>query len=143
MPDLDELYQNIILDHNKRPRNYGALTDATHCAEGYNALCGDKVEVFLKITDDRIEAIQFEAASCAICQASASLMTEELVGKTIEEARAVQEEVENLLGDGDEFAQSEREILALQGVRKFPSRIKCATLPWETLNRAYDAAESA
>lgn len=143
MPDLDQLYQNIILDHNKRPRNCGALPDATHRAEGYNALCGDKVEVFLKITDDRIEAIQFEAASCAICQASASIMTEELVGKTIDEARAVQEEVEGLLGDGEEVEQSDRELVALQGVRKFPSRIKCATLPWETLNKAYDAAEGA
>lgn len=137
MSDLDDLYQNIILDHNKRPRNYGALTDATHSAEGYNALCGDKVEVFLKIADDKIEAIRFEAASCAICQASASLMSQELVGKTLEEARIIQKEVEGLLGDSEEVGQSDRELIALQGVRKFPSRIKCASLPWETFEKAY------
>ena len=143
MSDLDQLYQNIILDHNKRPRNYGALPDATHRAEGYNALCGDRVEVFLKIADDRIEAIQFEAASCAICQASASIMTEELVGQDARRRRGpFRKRSKDLLGDGAENEQSERELTALQGVRKFPSRIKCATLPWETLSKAYlDAAE--
>ena len=143
MPDLAQLYQKIILDHNKQPRNYGVLADATHRAEGYNALCGDKVEVFLKISSGRIEGIQFEAASCAICQASASIMTEELYGKTVAEARAVQKEVEGLLGAGEELDSSDRELVALQGVRKFPSRIKCATLPWETLMKAFDLDEGA
>lgn len=138
MPELDELYQAIILDHNKRPRHYGTLTDATHEAEGYNPLCGDKVQVSLKIHDNRIEAIQFEAASCAICKASASMMTQELLGKTLDEAAAWQDKVQLLLGEKTEADDTGGDLIALQGVRKFPARTKCAILPWHTCRDAMD-----
>lgn len=137
MPDLDELYQSIILDHNKRPRHYGALADPTHEAEGYNPLCGDKVHVYLKIHDKRIEEILFEAASCAICKASASMMTQELEGKTLEEAAVLQEEIQRLLSEESEASKTEGDLISLQGVRKFPARIKCASLPWHTCREAY------
>jgi len=139
MPDLDELYQAIILDHNKRPRHYGALADATHQADGYNPLCGDKIQVYLKIHDNRIEAIRFEAASCAICKASASMMTQELEGKTMEEAAKRQERVQLLLSEEVDCSDLDSDLVSLQGVRKFPARIKCATLPWHTCEDAVKA----
>lgn len=142
MPELDELYQSIILDHNKRPRHYGALDEATHQAEGYNPLCGDKVQVYLKVQDQRIEAIQFEAASCAICKASASIMAEALWGKTLEDAAILQEKVQGLLGERNESIELESDLIALQGVRKFPARIKCATLPWNTYRKACVCSQS-
>ena len=139
MSDLHELYQDIILDHNKRPRHYGVLTDYTHTAEGYNPLCGDKMDVYLIIKDGRIERVQFEAACCAICKAAASIMTETLIGKTIDEAEAAFARVNELLTSDQEIEADlsvDGEIAALVGVRKFPARIKCATLPWHT----YEAA---
>lgn len=139
MPDdLHDLYQAIILDHNKRPRRYGVLADATHQAEGYNPLCGDKIEVFLKLADDQIEAIQFECASCAICKASASIMAEALVGQKIPESALIQASVERILKTDTEPAtlDAQGELAALAGVRKFPARIKCATLPWHTYQAA-------
>ena len=134
--NLHELYQSIILDHNKRPRNYGVLAGHTHSAEGYNPLCGDKVSVFLTLEDARIRAIQFESASCAICKASASIMTQELAGKLFQEAEELSERVRALLSVDSEVVMdlsTEGELAALAGVRKFPARIKCALLPWETL----------
>lgn len=145
MPELDELYQSIILDHNKRPRHYGALADATHQAEGYNPLCGDKVQVYLRINASRIEAIQFESASCAICKASASMMAHALVGKTLEEAGELQDRVHLLLTEEPEVSEApeeDGELIALQGVRKFPARIKCASLPWHTCRDAYEGKSS-
>jgi len=139
MPELDELYQAIILDHNKRPRHYGALTDATHQADGYNPLCGDKVQVYLKIHDKRIEAIQFECASCAICKASASMMAQELLGKTLDEALEIQERAQSLLSEDHSGAEAQGDLVSLQGVRKFPARIKCAALPWHTFRDARTA----
>lgn len=136
MPEPEELYQSIILDHNKRPRHYGVLAHASHQAEGYNPICGDKVQVYLKIKDKRIDAIQFEAASCAICKASASMMAHTLTGKTLAEADAIQEWVELLLSEEIEDRQAHNDLIALQGVRKFPARIKCAMLPWHTLRDA-------
>lgn len=135
--ELHDLYQEIILDHNKRPRHYGALVPVTHRAEGYNPLCGDKVEVFLRIEDGRIAAIRFECASCAICKASASMMAESLQGQSLEAAALIREAVERILKtDTGAAVENEGEIAALGGVRKFPARIKCATLPWHT----YEAA---
>lgn len=136
--ELHDLYQAIILDHNKRPRHYGALVDVTHQAEGYNPLCGDKIEVTLRIVEDRIEAIQFEAASCAICKASASIMMEALVGKKIEEGESIYLAVSRILKTDTETPtlDTEGELAALAGVRKFPARIKCATLPWHTYQAA-------
>ena len=136
--DLNDLYQAIILDHNKRPRNYGALANATHVAEGYNPLCGDRIEVFLLLSGDQIEAIQFECASCAICKASASIMAEALVGQSISFGESIQESVSRILKTDTETVTHDvqGEVAALSGVRNFPARIKCATLPWHTYQAA-------
>lgn len=133
--DLHDLYQDIILDHNKRPRHYGVLPGCTHTAAGYNPLCGDKIEVFLIVQDERIEAVQFEAACCAICKASASMMTEALIGRSLSGAEAAFQRVGQLLAKEralDADLSVDGEIAALAGVRRFPARIKCATLPWHT-----------
>ncbi|CAA6689828.1 MULTISPECIES: Fe-S cluster assembly sulfur transfer protein SufU [unclassified Lentimonas] len=135
--DLHDLYQDIILDHNKRPRHYGVLADYTHTAEGYNPICGDKLTVYLIVKDERIVALQFEAACCAICKSSASMMTEALLGKTLDEAAVMEQRVAELLSTDIEVDLSvDGEIAALAGVRKFPARIKCATLPWHTYQSA-------
>jgi nitrogen fixation NifU-like protein len=133
--DLHDLYQDIILEHNKRPRHYGALADYTHTAEGYNPICGDKLTIFLVLKEDRIEAVQFEAACCAICKASASMMAEVLTGKTLVEAEVALQRVRDLLSTELNLKADilvDGEIAALGGVRKFAARIKCATLPWHT-----------
>jgi nitrogen fixation NifU-like protein len=131
--DLHDLYQSIILDHNKRPRHYGVLKSATHSADGYNPLCGDKIEVFLRIEGDYILDIKFECASCAICKASASIMTEALVGQSLDSAESISQSVHRILGaDTGVSLVREGDLAALAGVRKFPARIKCATLPWHT-----------
>ena len=136
--DLNDLYQEIILDHNKRPRHYGALANATHVAEGYNPLCGDRIEVFLKLSGDLIETIQFECASCAICKASASIMAESLVGQSLLEVESIQNSVSRIMKTDTKisFHDIQGEIVALSGVRNFPARIKCATLPWHTSQAA-------
>lgn len=135
--DLHDLYQDIILDHNRRPRHYGVLASYTHTAEGYNPLCGDKLNVFLQLNGDTIEAIQFEAAACAICKASASMMTEVLIGKTLAEAKQLDSRVtEVLTQEVQTDLDADGAVAALAGVRKFPARIKCATLPWHTFEAA-------
>ncbi len=135
---LHELYQEIILDHNKRPRHYGVLDGATHQAEGYNPLCGDKMEVYLQVEDGRIEAIQFEAACCAICKASASMMTEALTGHRLSEGQSAFDTVSRILNSDTEAPALEAlgELASLAGVRQFPARIKCASLPWHTYRAA-------
>ena len=136
--DLNDLYQGIILDHNKRPRHYGAFANATHAAEGYNPICGDRIEVFLQLSGDQIEAIQFECASCAICKASASIMAEALVGQSISFGESIQESVIRIIKMNTETVtlDVQGEVAALSGVRNFPARIKCATLPWHTYQAA-------
>ena len=136
--DLNDLYQGIILDHNKRPRHYGALANASHVAEGYNPLCGDRIEVFLQLSGDQIESIQFECASCAICKASASIMAEALVGQSLHVGDSIQESVNRILktDTGTATLDVQGEIAALSGIRNFPARIKCATLPWHTYQAA-------
>jgi nitrogen fixation protein NifU and related proteins len=137
--DLHDLYQDIILDHNKRPRHYGALANYTHTAKGYNPLCGDTMDVFLIIKDERIESIHFEAACCAICKASASIMADKLTSKSLVEAEAAFARMSELLTAKDEIDADiavDGEMAALAGVRNFPARVKCATLPWHT----YEAA---
>jgi nitrogen fixation NifU-like protein len=135
--DLRDLYQAIILDHNKRPRNYGALSSATHRAEGYNPLCGDKIEVFLEIKDARVVAITFESASCAICTASASMMVEALEGKGLEAIDVLSAQVDGILqSDTVPDLGVSGPMAALAGVRQFPARIKCAVLPWKTYRAA-------
>ena len=145
-PDLQDLYQDIILDHNKRPRNYGKLEPHTHDAEGYNPLCGDKIDVYVQLEGDRIAGLKFEAAGCAISKASASMMTEQLIGKTIDEVELLSGRVSEILSVSNPVEvdlEQDGELVALVGVRKFPARIKCATLPWHTLKAALRGKDKA
>lgn len=148
MSELLELYQSIILDHNKRPRNFRRLVDPTHRADGYNPACGDEVEVALRLGDDgRIADVAFQGEGCAISRASASLLTERVKGLTPDEARAAAAEALRLLTDQAEesFDDFDRygDLAALSGVRRFPQRIKCATLAWHALQAALDGRAGA
>jgi nitrogen fixation NifU-like protein len=137
--DSKQLYQEVILDHNKKPRNWGKLEGASHNAEGLNPLCGDHIWVSLKLSDGRIEGIAFEGQSCAICKASASMMTTNVKGKTVDEA-------EQLILEFREMATGQRDVASkpnhlgrlsvFAGVKDLPSRVKCAILPWHTLHAA-------
>jgi nitrogen fixation NifU-like protein len=136
MDDLRDLYQEVILDHNRRPRNFGALPDANRQAEGYNPLCGDRIQVFLHLDGDRVSGISFEGTGCAISQASASLMTEALKGKTVAEAHALFTSFHELVTRGSDDPGRLGKLAVLAGVREFPIRVKCATLAWHTLEAA-------
>ena len=143
MSDLRELYQTTILDHSRQPKNFGKLDECTHKAEGYNPLCGDKVTIYLELEGDQVKDIAFDGAGCAISTASASLMTEALKGKTIDEARALFHRVhQTMTGQADEGdAGSDVELGKLavfEGVRQYPLRVKCATLAWHTLKNAIE-----
>jgi len=141
--DLKELYRDVILDHNKRPRNFGRLDAADAQADGHNPLCGDRLSVFVKMDGDRIEDLKFEGKGCAISTASASLMTEAVKGKDKAAVGHLFEQVHNLLTQQDAPAGAELgKLAALQGVREFPSRVKCASLCWHTLNAALDRGAS-
>ncbi len=139
MSDLTDLYQEVILDHNRRPRNFATLPDASHSAEGYNPLCGDKLHLYLKLDGDRITQATFEGSGCAISKASASLMTEAVKGRTVEEATTIFEQFHQLV-TGTREADLDDEVLGklavLGGVREFPVRVKCASLAWHTLKAA-------
>jgi nitrogen fixation protein NifU and related proteins len=141
MPELDDLYQEIILDHNRRPRNFGVLKNATHHADGHNPLCGDEITVFVHVEGDKITEITFDGQGCAISKASGSLMTMRLKGRTLAEAREIMRDVRSLL-TGPEGTEPDLEklgdIAALAGVRKFAVRVKCATLAWHTLEAALE-----
>lgn len=139
---LRDLYQEVILDHNRQPRNFRKLEDATRTAEGFNPLCGDQLTVYVKLADGLIEDIAFQGAGCAISQASASLMTTALKGKKQEEARMLFERVHAMLTEalGDKVGLEELGKLAvLSGVWEFPARVKCASLAWHTLKSALEA----
>jgi nitrogen fixation protein NifU and related proteins len=141
--DLKELYRDVILDHNKRPRNFGRLDPADAQADGHNPLCGDRLSVFVKMDGDRIEDLKFEGKGCAISTASASMMTEAVKGKDKAAVSHLFEQVHNLLTQQDAPAGPELgKLAALQGVREFPSRVKCASLCWHTLNAALDRGAS-
>lgn len=135
--ELRDLYQEVILDHNRRPRNFGALPDANRSAEGNNPLCGDRVTVYLRVEDDRVQGISFQGSGCAISTASASLMTEALRGKTVAEAHALFRGFHNLVTRGADGDREDLGKLAVfEGVREFPIRVKCATLAWHTFEAA-------
>ena len=136
MSDLSDLYQELILDHNRRPRNWGTLEGGNREAKGHNPLCGDRLTVFLKLADDRIEDIRFEGSGCAISKASASLMTEAVKGRTRAEAAELFHAVHGMLTGGPADAARLGKLAALAGVREFPARVKCASLAWHTLNAA-------
>ncbi len=136
MDNLRDLYQEVILDHNKRPRNYKVLEPASHQARGHNPLCGDRVTVYLDIEDGVIRNIAFQGQGCAISTASASLMTTALKGKTVVEAEALFGQFHELItSDGDPPPELGK-LAVLTGVRDYPSRVKCATLAWHALQAA-------
>jgi nitrogen fixation NifU-like protein len=142
--DIKHLYQDIIVDHNKSPRNFHRLDPADRQAEGFNPLCGDKLSIFLRLDGDRISEVSFEGSGCAISVASASLMTECLKGRTLAEAKQLFDQMHNLLTGRNQDADLESlgKLGALAGVRDYPSRVKCATLCWHTLHAAMNKKQS-
>jgi nitrogen fixation NifU-like protein len=140
MSDLRDLYQEVILDHSKRPRNFHAIAGASRKAEGYNPLCGDRETVYLVLEGDRVRDVAFQGAGCAISTASASMMTESVKGKTRAEAEALFARFHDLItGKNGETKKDAPELGKLEvfsGVREYPVRVKCATLPWHTLKAA-------
>ena len=140
MSELTDLYQEVILDHNKSPRNFGTIEDADRTADGHNPLCGDQLRVYLVLDGETVQDIKFEGSGCAISKASASLMTEAVKGKTVGEAEALFKGFHDLMtGDPAVRAQAGAELGKLavfEGVREFPVRVKCATLSWHTLEAA-------
>ena len=141
MSDLDELYQEVILDHYRRPRHHGQLADANRTAEGFNPLCGDRLVVYLKYEDDVVKDVSFQGSGCAISQASASVMTSALIGKTRQEIQALFDKFREVVsGKGTEAeAAALGELGAMSGVSQFPTRVKCATLAWHAALAALDA----
>ncbi|MFU8798049.1 MAG: Fe-S cluster assembly sulfur transfer protein SufU [Gammaproteobacteria bacterium] len=139
MSDLRDLYQAVIIDHSKSPRNRHKLETANHHAEGFNPLCGDKITLYLDIKEGKVHDISFEGSGCAISTASASLMTEQLKNKTLEEANALFQVFHQLLTtDKSENIDLLGKLTVLSGVREYPSRIKCATLAWHAFNAALE-----
>ena len=141
---FDDLYQDVILDHSKRPRNSHPMEDANRKAEGYNPLCGDKLKLYLKLDEhDVVEDVSFTGSGCAISTASASLMTESLKGKTREEALKLLDKFHELLTTDTPVTKDLGKLVVFCGVRDYPARVKCATLAWHTLRSALTSGESA
>ncbi|MGH7214389.1 MAG: Fe-S cluster assembly sulfur transfer protein SufU [Tepidisphaeraceae bacterium] len=139
MSDLRELYEDMIKDHCKRPRNFHALANPDRTADGHNRLCGDKLKLYVKVSDGRLQDVAFEGDGCCISKASSSMMTEAVKGKTIDEVHALYERFHDVLtGPPDENPEVPElgKLAVFVGVRKFPVRVKCATLPWHTLEAA-------
>jgi nitrogen fixation NifU-like protein len=144
MSELSELYQQVILDHNKKPRNFRKLESANHSAEGYNPLCGDQLTVYLNVEGDLVTDVGFEGSGCAISKASASMMTQAVKGKSKEQAQTLFKEFHSMVtgeldAESDENSLGNLKIFA--GVREFPVRVKCATLPWHTMHAALNKQE--
>ena len=143
--DSRDLYQEVILDHNRSPRNFGPLEDADLQADGHNPLCGDRLSIAVKVDDGVVTDVRFQGSGCAISQASASLMTEEINGKTLDEARALFDRFHQLVTDqtapADEASLGKLTVFA--GVRDYPARVKCAILAWHTLRAAVDHGHEA
>ena len=145
MAESRNLYQEVILDHNKKPRNWGTLADATHKSEGLNPLCGDHIYLSLRVNGSSIEAIQFEGESCAICKASASMMTTVVKGKSCDDAEQMVNEFRDMTtGKLDTAVQPHHlgRLTVFAGVRDLPTRVKCAILPWHTLHAALNSQSS-
>jgi len=139
MSELSELYQQVILDHNKKPRNFRKLENASHTAEGYNPLCGDQLTIYLNVANDAVQEIAFEGSGCAISKAAASMMTQAVKGKSKEEAENLFQEFHSMvMGELNEETEENSlgNLKIFAGVREFPVRVKCATLPWHTLHAA-------
>jgi nitrogen fixation NifU-like protein len=145
MADYKALYQEVILDHNKKPRNYGTLEHPSHHAEGHNPLCGDHISVDLQLGGDTIDQIAFHGESCAICKASASMMTAAVKGKTREQADALTQEFLAIVTGKLDLSQPNQigRLAVFAGVRDLPTRVKCAILPWHTLLAAFHSQGTA
>jgi nitrogen fixation NifU-like protein len=139
--DLKDLYRDVIIDHNRQPRNFGKIENADAHADGHNPLCGDRLTVYLKMDGDRIGDVKFDGNGCAISVASASLLTETVKGKTVPEVEHLFNEVHDVLTHHDAPVDIAKlgKLAALTGVREFPARVKCASLSWHTLNAALHA----
>ena len=145
MFDAQDLYQEIVMDHNRRPRNFGSIADSTSSSEGFNPLCGDQVTVFLKVSDEIVEDVSFKGVGCAISKSSASMMTEGVKGKSVAEALTVFQAFRRMLTTTcDQVVASEvlGDLEILKGVSQYPTRIKCATLSWHTLQAALQGSGS-
>jgi len=146
MSELSELYQQVILDHNKKPRNFQRLEGANRSAEGFNPLCGDQLKVYLRMDEGVVREVSFVGTGCAISKASASMMTQAVKGRTREEARALFDEFHRMVtGELDEEAEPNQlgHLKIFAGVRDYPARVKCASLPWHTMHAALEGEESA
>lgn len=141
MADMKALYQEVIMDHNKKPRNFGKLSPFTHHAEGHNPLCGDHINVTMNVAGDKVDAINFEGEACAVCKSSASMMTVAVKGKTRDEAETLtQDFLAMATGKMDMNTPNNMGRLAVfAGVRDLPTRVKCAILPWHTLHAALNS----
>ena len=144
MSELSELYQQVILDHNKKPRNFHKLETANRRAEGYNPLCGDQLNVYLDVEGDQVKDVAFEGSGCAISKASASMMTQAVKGKTKAEAEQLFDEFHRMVTgklDAEEDPNNLGRLKIFAGVREFPVRVKCATLSWHTMHAALNNEE--
>ena len=144
MSELSELYQQVILDHNKKPRNFRKIEAPTHTAEGHNPLCGDQLTIYLDVENDDVRDVSFEGSGCAISKAAASMMTQAVKGKTRQQVEALFKEFHEMVtGESDEAEPGAGlgNLRIFEGVREFPVRVKCATLPWHTLHAALNKHE--
>lgn len=136
MDNLRELYQQVIIDHSRNPRNFGQLDEQAQCANGFNPLCGDKLRLCINVKDDMISDIRFKGEGCAISTASASMLTEQVIDKTIAEAEQLIKDFQAMLVDEKPATKNLGKLEVLKGVAEFPARIKCATLAWHALDAA-------
>ncbi len=137
-PEIRALYQEVIIDHGRHPRNFGPMPEATHVLEGYNPLCGDKLKLYLQIKNNIVEAVKFEGSGCAISMASASLMSQQMQGKNLQEAKQLFQFFHAMIIGGNAPDARLGKLTILEGVKEFPARVKCATLAWHTLQNALD-----
>ncbi|HWK70184.1 MAG TPA: SUF system NifU family Fe-S cluster assembly protein [Burkholderiaceae bacterium] len=138
--DLRELYQEVIFDHNRHPRNFHAMADASHTADGHNPLCGDQLTVYARVEDGIVQEASFVGHGCAISTASASLMTEAVKGQPVREVEALFRDMHAMLTEAQPEERDFGKLEVLSGVREFPARVKCATLAWHTLHNAITQA---
>jgi nitrogen fixation NifU-like protein len=140
--ELNELYQEVILDHSRKPRHFHVLPEANRAAEGNNPLCGDRYTIYLKLEGDVIRDISFQGSGCAISKASASMMTDELKGKTVADARRYFSQYQNMVRTGNMDEEAMGKLCAFAGVHHFPMRVKCAILPWHAMLAGLDGQTS-
>jgi nitrogen fixation NifU-like protein len=141
MSELSELYQQVILDHNKKPRNFRKIESPSHTAEGHNPLCGDQLTIYLDLENDEVKDVSFEGSGCAISKASASMMTQAVKGKSKQQVEELFKGFHSMVTDEDETPEVLGNLRIFEGVREFPVRVKCATLPWHTLHAAINKEE--